>query len=103
MIDQIELTTTAKYNDDAGQWIAEIKGYPVTGRGPSPEEAVMNASDGLQRFFEERMGARTRYITARHISVSLNVEIEIGIETTRGTTLTEFGLGTGREEQEGEE
>jgi len=100
MIDTIELTTTAKYNDDAGVWIADIKGYPVTGRRESPDEAVMSARDELQRFFEERMGARTRYVTAQYRPISLKVEIEIRIETTRGTTLTEFGLGTGLEEQE---
>lgn len=103
MIDLIHIPTTAKYNDDAEVWIADIKGYPVTGRGKSPEEAVIDARDKLQRFFEERMGARTRYVIARHMPVSLKVEIEIRIETTRGMTLTEFGLGTGREEQEGEE
>ena len=103
MIDIVTLTTTATWNDKADLWIADIKGYPVTGRGLTSDEAVMNARDELQRFFEERMGARTRYVTARHMPVSLKVEIEIRIETTRGTTLTEFGLGTGREEQEGEE
>ncbi len=47
------------------------------------------------------MGARTRYVTARHMPVSLKVEIEIRIETTRGTILSEFGIGAGKEEQEG--
>ena len=103
MIDLIQLTTTATYNEKAEMWIADIKGYPVTGRGETPDEAVMNARDELQRFFEERMGGRTRYVTARHMPVSLKAALEIRIESDRGTTLTEFGLGTGREEQEGEE
>jgi len=103
MIDTIELTTTATYNDKAEMWIADIKGYPVVGRGYTPEEAATNARDGLQRFFEERMSARTRYVTVGYGPISLKAALEVRIETDRGTTLAEFGLGTGREEQEGSE
>ena len=103
MIDTIELTTTAKYSSEAGMWIARIAGYPVSGRGESPEEAVMSARDELHRFFEERMGSRTRYVSVIHAPVSLKAVITVRIESDRGATLTEFGLGTGCEEQEGSE
>jgi len=103
MIDTIELTTTAKYSPEAGMWIARIAGYPVSGRGESPEEAVMSARDELHRFFEERMGSRTRYVTVECDPISLKVALEVRIESDRGTTLSEFGLDLGREEQEGEE
>jgi len=101
MIDSILLTTTATYDDKAKLWIADIKGYPVTGRGESPEEAVMNARDEIQMFFEERMGTRTRYVSVRHAPVSLKAELEVRIESDRGTSLSEFGIGAGKEEQEG--
>ena len=99
MIDLIHITTTAKYNDDAEVWVAEIKGYPVTGRGPSPEEAVMNARDGLQKFFLAMAGRR--YVSVTWHPVSLKSELMVRIETDRGTSLSEFGLGTGK--QGGEE
>jgi len=101
MIDSILLTTTATYDDKAKLWIADIKGYPVTGRGESPEEAVMNARDEIQMFFEEWMGTRTRYVSVRHAPVSLKAELEVRIESDRGTSLSEFGIGAGKEEQEG--
>ena len=101
MIDLIHISTTAKYNDDAEVWIAEIKGYPVTGRGPSPEEAVMNARDGLQKFFLAMAGRR--YVSVVYSPVSLKVELEVRIESDRGTSLSEFGLDLSREEQEGSE
>ena len=103
MIDIIQLTTTATYDEKAELWIAGVKGYPVTGRGESPEEAVMNARDEIQMFFEERMGTRTRYVSVRHAPVSLKAALEIRIESDRGTTLSEFGLDLGREEQGGSE
>ncbi len=101
MIDLIHIPTTAKYNDDAEIWIAEIKGYPVTGRGPSPEEAVIDARDKLQRFFLAVAGRR--YVSVVYAPVSLKVELEVRIESDRGTSLSEFGLDLSREEQEGSE
>ncbi|WP_343241707.1 hypothetical protein [Methanoculleus sp. UBA312] len=101
MIDLIHISITAKYNDDAEVWVAEIKGYPVTGRGPSPEEAVMNARDGLQKFFLAMAGRR--YVSVVYAPVSLKAELEVRIESDRGTSLSEFGLDLGREGQEGEE
>ena len=101
MIDAIELTTTANYNDKAEMWIADIKGYPVTGKGDSPEEAVVNARDELQKFFLAVAGRR--YVSVIHAPVSLKAVITVRIESDRGATLTEFGLGTGREEQGGSE
>jgi hypothetical protein len=101
MIDIIELTTTAKYNVDAEVWVADIKGYPVSGEGESPEEAVMNARDELQKFFLAVAGRR--YVSVTHAPVSLKAEIEVRIESDRGTTLVEFGFDTGKEEQEGSE
>ena len=97
MIDTIELTTTATYNDDAGMWIAKIKGYPVSGKGDSPEEAVVDARNRLVAFFQAMAGCR--YVSGTWHPVSLKSELMIRIETDRGTTLSEFGLGAGREEQ----
>jgi len=97
MIDAIELTTTATYNDDAGMWIAKIKGYPVSGKGDSPEEAVVDARNRLVAFFQAMAGCR--YVSGTWHPVSLKSELMIRIETDRGTTLSEFGLGAGREEQ----
>ena len=101
MIDAIELTTTATYNDKAEMWIADIKGYPVAGKGDDPEEAVVDARNRLVAFFQAMAGCR--YVSGTYHPVSLKVDLMIRIETDRGTTLSEFGLGTGREEQEGEE
>ena len=101
MIDIIQLTTTATYNDKADLWIADIKGYPVSGKGEDPEEAVVNARDELQKFFLAVAGRR--YVSVTHAPVSLKAEIEVRIESDRGATLTEFGLGTGCEEQGGSE
>jgi len=98
MIDRIQLTTTAKYDDDAEMWIAKIPGYPVTGKGEGPDEAIMSARDEIQKFFLAVAGRR--YVTVRHDFVSLKAELEIRIESDRGATLVEFGLGTGHEEQE---
>jgi hypothetical protein len=103
MIDTIELTTTTKYSSEAGMWIARIAGYPVSGRGESPEEAVMSARDELHRFFEERMGSRTRYVSVVCSPISLKAELEVRIESDRGTSLSEFGIDLGREEQGGSE
>ena len=100
MIDTIELTTTATYNEKADMWIADIKGYPVAGKGASPEEAVMNARDGLQKFFLAMAGRR--YVSVVYAPVSLKAELEVRIESDRGTSLSEFGIGTGREGQEDE-
>ena len=100
MIDTIELATTATYNEKAEMWIADIKGYPVAGEGDSPEEAIVNARDELQKFFEAMSGRR--YVSVTYAPVSLKADLMIRIETDRGTTLSEFGLGTGHEgEQEG--
>ena len=102
MIDTIELVTTATYNDKAEMWIADIKGYPVTGKGDSPEEAVVDARNRLVAFFQAMAGCR--YVSGTWHPVSLKSELMIRIETDRGTTLSEFGLGAGREEeQEGSE
>jgi|BioPla2DNA2_1021312.scaffolds.fasta_scaffold266425_2 hypothetical protein len=101
MIDIIELTTTAKYNVDAQVWVANIKGYPVSGKGEDPEEAVVNARDELQKFFLAVAGRR--YVSVIHAPVSLKAVITVRIESDRGATLTEFGLGTGCEEQGGSE
>jgi len=101
MIDSIFLTTTATYNDKADLWVADIKGYPVTGRGESPEEAVMNARDGLQKFFLEMAGRR--YVSVVCSPISLKAELEVRIESDRGTSLSEFGLDLSREEQGGSE
>ena len=103
MIDSIHLTTTATYDDDAGMWIAKIKGYPVSGQGDSPEEAVFDARDQLHRFFEGIAANQKRYVRVLYEHVSLKTELEIQIDTDRGTTLSEFGLDLGREEQEGSE
>ncbi len=100
MIDIIELTTTATYNEKAEMWIADIKGYPVTGRGESPDEAVMDARDKLQTFFLSM--AERRYVSVIHAPVSLKAVITVRIETDRGTSLSEFGIGIGREGQEDE-
>lgn len=99
MIDIIQLTTTATYNEKAELWVADVKGYPVTGKGESPEEAAMNARDKLQTFFLSM--AERRYVSVVHAPVSLKVEFEVRIETDRGATLSEFGIGAGKEEQEG--
>mgnify|MGYP000853095044 CR=1 FL=1 len=101
MIDLISLTTTATYNEKAEMWIADIKGYPVTGRGETPDEAVMDARDKLQTFFLSM--AERRYVSVVHAPVSLKVELEVRIESDRGTSLSEFGLDLGREGQEGSE
>ena len=101
MIDIIELTTTAKYNVDAQVWVANIKGYPVSGKGEDPEEAVVNARDELQKFFLTVAGRR--YVSVVHAPVSLEADLVVRIESDRGATLTEFGLGTGCEEQGGSE
>ncbi len=100
MIDVINLTTTATYNEKAEMWIADIKGYPVTGRGESPEEAIMDARDEMQKFFLAVVGRR--YVSVIHAPVSLKAVITVRIETDRGATLSEFGIGTGREGQEDE-
>jgi len=101
MIDLISLTTTATYNEKAELWVADIKGYPVTGKGASPEEAVIDARDKLQRFFLAVAGRR--YVSVVYAPVSLKAELEVRIETDRGATLSEFGIGAGKEEQGGEE
>ncbi len=101
MIDLIHITTTAKYNDDAEAWVADIKGYPVTGRGETPDEAVMNARDELQKFFLTMAGRR--YVSVECAPVSLKAELEVRIESDRGTSLSEFGIDLSREGQEGSE
>jgi len=101
MIDLIHISTTAKYNDDAEVWVADIKGYPVTGKGASPEEAVIDARDKLQRFFLAVAGRR--YVSVVYAPVSLKAELEVRIESDRGTSLSEFGIDLSREEQGGEE
>ncbi len=101
MIDLIHIPTTAKYNDDAEVWVADIKGYPVTGKGASPEEAVLDARDKLQRFFLAMAGRR--YVSVVYAPVSLKAELEVRIESDRGTSLSEFGIDLSREEQGGEE
>jgi len=101
MIDIIQLTTTATYNEKAELWIADVKGYPVTGRGETPDEAVMNARDEMQKFFLAVAGRR--YVSVIHAPVSLKADITVRIESDRGATLSEFGLGTGCEEQGGSE
>jgi hypothetical protein len=101
MIDTIELTTTATYNEKAEMWIADVKGYPVTGRGESPDEAVMDARDKLQTFFLSMAGRR--YVSVECSPISLKAELEVRIESDRGTSLSEFGLDLSREEQEGSE
>ena len=101
MIDVINLTTTATYNEKAEMWIADIKEYPVSGKGETPEEAVIDARDKLQTFFLSM--AERRYVSVIHAPVSLKAVITVRIETDRGTSLSEFGLDLGREEQEGEE
>jgi thioredoxin reductase len=103
MIDLIELTTTATFVEKGGFWYAEIKGYPVSGTGESPEEAVEDARDQLHRFYTERMGSRTRFVSVTHEPISLKAALIVKIETDRGTTLSEFGLSAGREEQGGSE
>jgi hypothetical protein len=100
MIDVINLTTTATYNEKAEMWIADIKGYPVSGKGETPEEAVIDARDKLQTFFLSM--AERRYVSVIHAPVSLKAVITVRIETDRGTSLSEFGIGTGREGQEDE-
>ena len=101
MIDIIQLTTTATYDEKAELWIADVKGYPVTGRGESPEEAIMDTRDEMQKFFLAVAGRR--YVSVIHAPVSLKAVITVRIESDRGATLTEFGLGTGCEEQGGSE
>jgi hypothetical protein len=101
MIDLISLTTTATYNEKAEMWIADIKGYPVSGKGETPEEAVIDARDEIQKFFLTMAGRR--YVSVTWHPVSLKSELMVRIETDRGTSLSEFGLGAGREEQEGSE
>ncbi len=101
MIDLIHITTTAKYNDDAEAWVADVKGYPVAGEGASPEEAVLDARDGLQKFFLAMAGRR--YVSVECAPVSLKAELEVRIESDRGTSLSEFGIDLSREGQEGEE
>lgn len=101
MIDLVHISTTAKYNDDAEVWVADIKGYPVTGKGASPEEAVIDARDKLQRFFLAVAGRR--YVSVVYAPVSLKAELEVRIESDRGTSLSEFGIDLSREEQGGEE
>ncbi|KAF5071320.1 hypothetical protein DSECCO2_213030 [anaerobic digester metagenome] len=90
MIDTIEIETTAKYVDKAGVWVADIKGYPVSGRGDTPEDAAMNARDELQKFFLERLGSRSQFVNVRMSTLSLKVLLEVEIENTRPTTLSEF-------------
>jgi len=101
MIDIIQLTTTATYDEKAELWIAGVKGYPVTGRGESPEEAIMDTRDEMQKFFLAVAGRR--YVSVIHAPVSLKAVITVRIESDRGATLSEFGLGTGCEEQGGSE
>jgi len=101
MIDLISLTTTATYNEKAELWVADIKGYPIIGQGESPDEAVMNARDKLQRFFLAVAGRR--YVSVVYAPVSLKAELEVRIESDRGTSLSEFGIDLSREEQGGEE
>ncbi len=101
MIDSIELTTAATYNDKAETWIADIKGYPVAGKGESPEEAVVDARNRLVAFFQAMAGCR--YVSGTLHPVSLKAELMIRIETDRGATLSEFGIGSGSEGQEGSE
>jgi len=101
MTDIIHISTTAKYNDDDEAWVADIKGYPVTGRGETPDEAVMNARDELQKFFLAMAGRR--YVSVECAPVSLKAELEVRIESDRGTSLSEFGIDLGREEQGGSE
>ena len=98
MIGIIQLTTTATYNEKAELWVADVKGYPVTGKGESPEEAAMNACDELQKFFLAVAGRR--YVSVTHAPVSLKAEIEVRIESDRGTSLKEFGLDIEHGEQE---
>jgi hypothetical protein len=98
MIDTIELSTTAKYNDDGEIWVADIKGYPVAGKGESPEEAVMNARDELQKFFLTVSGRR--FVSVTHVPVSLKADLLVRIESDRGTSLKEFGLDIEHGEQE---
>ena len=101
MTDIIHISTTAKYNDDDEAWVADIKGYPVTGRGETPDEAVLDARDGLQKFFLAMAGRR--YVSVECAPVSLKAELEVRIESDRGTSLSEFGIDLGREEQGGSE
>ncbi len=101
MIDTIEITTTAKYNDDAEVWVAGIKGYPVAGKGESPEEAVLNARDELQKFFLTVSGRR--FVSVTHVPVSLKADLLVRIESDRGTSLSEFGIDLCRVGQEGSE
>jgi len=99
MIDTIELTTTAKYSDDDDLWIAEIKGYSVSGRGDTPEEAILNARDNIQQFFMAMSGSR-HYVSVTWRPVSLKADLDVRIETDRGTSLKEFGLDIEHGEQE---
>ena len=104
MIDQIELSATAKYNDDAEVWIAKIRGYPVSGQGDSPEEAILNARDNIHQFFEGFAANRKCHVHVQYEHVSLKTLLFVRIDTDRGATLAEFGIGAGREEeQEGSE
>lgn len=52
---EIVLPATAKLEKGGGdEWIAEIKGYDIIGTGFSPEKAIDDADNPLERLFDVR-------------------------------------------------
>ncbi len=86
--DTIEIVTTAK-KTKAGDWIADIKGYPITGSGPTAIAAIDDAADELQRFFEAYMGGPRQTVEVRMETITQKVAFKIDLEDTRQTTLFE--------------
>ncbi len=86
--DTIKLVTTAKKTKD-DDWIAEIKGYPIIGTGYSAAEAIEDAGDQLQVFFEAYMGGPRQSVEVKEETISQKVAFEITLEDTRQTTLFE--------------
>lgn len=54
-------------------------------------------------FFEGLAAARKRVVRVRYEHISLKTLLTVSIDTDRGATLTEFGIGTGHNEQEAAE
>lgn len=95
-----DITIKVKVKFADGDWVASTQTHDIEGRGKTPEIAIQNFVDGLERFYTgtKFLAAKDRAVEISHMITGVSADVYLTVKMDR--PLSDFGIEVAEEPEQ---